>query len=296
MTGRVAEVSALSAFAVALTLVLAAPVLRAPSERIFGMEIAGRHHDPFTVMEQFGRPLTLGVYSQPLTDVPGALIARVAGPVAAYNWLVLLTFPLAAAATYLLARHLELSAAGAALAALAFAFSPFHLSHAAYHPHIAQVQWVPLYFLALWRCLDEATPAAVAFLALAVAGVTLSNFYGGLIAAVVTPAAAGVYWWLTRHRGRRSGRRLAVTAGSLAIIAAVGFACIYAARAVVIDLAALAFDARTCFATARSGGAISFRRSRHPWLGGFANASGARPASTVGRLEQQVSLGWGSWR
>ena len=35
----------------------------------------GRHHDPFTVMEQFGRPITLGAYSQPLTDIPGALLA-----------------------------------------------------------------------------------------------------------------------------------------------------------------------------------------------------------------------------
>ncbi len=78
---------------------------------------------------------------------------------AAYNWLVLLSFPLSAAAAYLLARHLALSPAGALLAALLFAFSPFHLAHAAYHPHIAQTQWLPLYLLALWRCLDEATLA-----------------------------------------------------------------------------------------------------------------------------------------
>ena len=36
---------------------IAAPVLRAPSERIFGAEIVGRHHDPFTVMQQFARPI-----------------------------------------------------------------------------------------------------------------------------------------------------------------------------------------------------------------------------------------------
>ena len=83
---------------------------------------------------------------------------------AAYNWLVLLSFPLSAAAAYLLARHLLLSPAGATVAALAYAFSPFHLAHAAYHPHIAQTQWMPLYLLALWRCLDHASPAAVGFL------------------------------------------------------------------------------------------------------------------------------------
>ena len=43
------------------------------------MEIVGRHHDPFTVMAQFGRPITVGVYSQPVTDITGALLARLSG-------------------------------------------------------------------------------------------------------------------------------------------------------------------------------------------------------------------------
>src|SRR5687767_11941891 len=158
MSGRLAEVLAVSAMATLVTVAIAAPVLRAPSERVFGREIVGRHHDPFTVMARFARPITAGLYSQPVTDVPGALLARVAGPVAAYNWLVLLSFPLSAVAAYLLARHLALSPAAATVAAMAFAFSPFHMAHAAYHPHIAQTQWVPLYLLALWRCLDAASP------------------------------------------------------------------------------------------------------------------------------------------
>ena len=176
---RVAEAPAVSALATLVTVAIAAPVLRAPSERLFGMEIVGRHHDPFTVMEQFERPISVGVYSQPLTDIPGALLARLPAPVAAYNWIVLLSFPLAAAAAYLLARHLALSPAGATVAAMAYAFSPFHLAHAAYHPHVAQMQWLPLYLLALWRCLDRASPPAVAFSPPRRSAVTLSNFYAG---------------------------------------------------------------------------------------------------------------------
>ena len=175
------------------------------------MEIVGRHHDPFTVMAQFERPIAVGVYSQPVTDITGALLARLAGPVAAYNWLVLLSFPLSAAAAYLLARHLALSPAGAAVAAMAYAFSPFHLAHAAYHPHIAQTQWVPLYLLALWRCLDNASPAAVGFLGMAAVAVTLSNFYGGLIAAVITPGRRRLRTGLVARRGtaqRIAARRL----------------------------------------------------------------------------------------
>ena len=194
MPSRATDLAAVTGLATLIALAIAAPVLHAPSERIFGMEIVGRHHDPFTVMAQFSRPITLGVYSQPVTDIAGALLARISGAVAAYNWLVLLTFPLSAAATYLLARHLKLSRTGATFAAMAYAFSPFHLAQAAYHPHIAQTQWIPLYLLALWRCVDNATPAAVGVLGAAAVAVTLSNFYAGLITAVITPVAVAAYW------------------------------------------------------------------------------------------------------
>src|SRR5580704_16538864 len=196
-----------------ITVAIAAFVLRAPSERVFGMEIVGRHHDPFTVMEQFARPISIGVYLQPVTDITGALLARVSGVVAAYNWLVLLSFPLSAAAAYLLARHLALSSAGAIVAAMAYAFSPFHVAHAAYHPHIAQTQWLPLYLLALWRCLDAASPVAVGFLGAATIAVTLSNFYAGLIAAVITPVAVAAYWLAVcrrEPRGSQCGGRVGV--------------------------------------------------------------------------------------
>jgi len=118
--GRLAEVLTVSAVASVITVAMASAVLRAPSERIFGIDIVGRHHDPFTVMQQFERPISIGIYSQPVTDITGALLSRVSGPVAAYNWLILFTFPLAAATAYLLARHLALSRPAATVAALAF--------------------------------------------------------------------------------------------------------------------------------------------------------------------------------
>ena len=256
MHGRVAETVAVSVLATIVTVAIAAPILRAPTERVFGMEIVGRHHDPFTVMEQFARPVTAGVHWQPVTDMTGAFFARISGPVAAYNWLVLLSFPLSAAAAYLLARHLTLSPAAATLAAMAYAFSPFHLSQAAYHPHIAQTQWVPLYLLALWRCLDDASPLAVGLLGAATVGVTLSNFYGGFIAAVITPVAVAAYWMVGRTAGasqrswgptraRAAGasqRRLIITMSSLLVFAGSGIAyVVYAASAVAANRAAFAF-------------------------------------------------------
>lgn len=294
MSTRAAEVAVVLAAAALLTAIMGAGVLRAPSERVFGLDIVGRHHDPFTVMQQFEQPIAIGVYSQPVTDIAGALLARLSGGVAAYNWLVLLSFPLAAATAYVLARHLTLSPAAATVAALAFAFSPFHVAQAAYHPHIAQIQWIPLYLLALWRCLDAATPMAVALLGAATAGVTLSNFYGGLMAAVLTPVAVLSYWLVLRPVNRRPEHALRITALTLALLAACGLA--YASY-VAHGLAAY----RAAFAAPR-GDLLRFGAQwwsyfvppvAHPLLGPTAQHIWDSGGVRDGLLEQQVTLGWG---
>ena len=258
------------------------------------MEIMGRHHDPFTVMAQFERPIGVGVYSQPVTDITGALLARLSGAVAAYNWLVLLSFPLSAAAAYLLARHLALSPAGATVAAMAYAFSPFHLAHAAYHPHVAQTQWLPLYVLALWRCLDAASPAAVGFLVAASLAVTLSNFYGGLIAAAITPVAVAAYWLVTCRADAGSMRRLGITVGSLLLIAAAGVAYAwYAAHAVVVNRAAFAFSRDDLFRYSAKWWSYLVPPVEHPLLGASVERFWSSVGVRLALLEQQVSLGWG---
>jgi hypothetical protein len=258
------------------------------------MEIVGRHHDPFTLMEQFGRPISVGLYSQPVTEVAGALLARLTGAVAAYNWLVLLTFPLSAAAAYLLARYLALSPAGAALAAFAYAFSPFHLAQAAYHPHIAQTQWLPLYLLALWRCLDKASPMALGFLGAAALAVTLSNFYGGLIAAVVTPVALAAHWFVMRRAEPRSKRWLGITVGSLVLIAASGVAyAAHAAGAILVDRAGIGFPRDDLFVFSATWWSYLVPPVAHPLVGATARRFWAAEGVRAGLLEQQVSLGWG---
>jgi hypothetical protein len=294
VSGRVAEVAAILAVATILTVVMAWPVLRAPSDRIFGMEIVGRHHDPFTVMAQFEHPLSHGMFVQPVTDVPGALIARVAGPVAAYNWLVLLTFPLSAGFAYLLARHLALTRAAAAVAALVFAFSPFHLAQAAYHPHIAQTQWLPFYLLALWRCVDRPTPWAIALLVAATATVTLSNFYAGFIAAVLTPVALIAYWLAGVRTHPRPLRRLALTAGSLVAIAAMGLAFVsYTAGEVLTNRQAFAFSKAELTAYSAKWWSFFVPPVEHPLVGRSIMRFWYDAGVREGLLEQQLSLGWG---
>lgn len=294
MRGRVAELAVVAILSLILTIAVAAPVLQAPSDRVFGMPIVGRQHDPFTVMTGFDRPVTVGVYTQPLTDVPGALLARASGPVAAYNWLVLLTFPLSALAAYALARHLHLSAGAATLAALLFAFSPVHLAHAAYHPHVAQTQWLPLYLLALWRCLDHSTWRAAVLLMAAVAGVTLSNFYGGFIAAVITPVAIAGYWWFrSRHRPRAS-RHLAITLATLLVLVGGGFAyAAYAAPAVLQNRAAFAFPVDDIQRYSARWWSYFLPPVAHPVLGRSSLLIWHDADAGAGLLEQQVYVGWG---
>ncbi len=233
------------------------------------------------------------MYLQPLSDVPGAWLARVAGPVAAYNWLVLLSFPLSAVAAYLLARYLSLGRASATIAAMTFAFSPFHLAHAAYHPQVAQVQWLPLFLLALWHCLDRATPAAIGLLAVSVVAVTLSNFYGGLIAAVMTPAAIVAYWFFTSRGQPGASRRLAITLASLIIMAGGGLVYAwYTAPEILINRAAFAFPREALVAHSAHWWSYLVPPVAHPLLGGIAQRAWTGAGVQTGLLEQQVSLGW----
>ena len=191
-----------------VTVIIALPVFLHPQTIIFGVETIGRHYDPFVVMQQFAQGGARGIARQPLIDDLGAWLAKGIGPVAAYNVIVLASFPAAAAATYALARFLTGVHRSSLVAALAFAFAPVHVAHAAYHPHITQVQWIPLYLLALFAAVDRPSFPRLAWLGAAVAALVLSNFYGALIGALVTPAAMAAYWCLM-PRERRTWRGLA---------------------------------------------------------------------------------------
>lgn len=292
MSGRATEAGVVAVLATLVTVVLAAAVLRAPSERIFGRELVGRHYDPFTVMEHFSRPVRWNAFLQPLTDLPGAVLARQIGAVASYNALVLLSFPLTAVAAYGLARHCALSRAGAAAASLAVAFSPFHLAHAAYHPHIAQLQWLPWYLLALWRCLDRPARAAAALLACAVVGVTLSNFYGGLIAAAITPVTMAAYWHFRMRQEPRATRRLLLTAAALVVMAIAGASyAVSVAGDLFSGAAPPVVASRDLSKYAATWWSYLVPPASHPWMTSWGEGQAWRSHPAL--LERQLSLGWG---
>ena len=275
----------------ALTLAMAWPVVIAPHARIFGTEIDGRHHDPYTVMWQFEHAPPPLPYRQPLVDDVGRALARALGAVAAFNAIVLISFPLTVLTAFALARYLRLPAGSAAVAAFAFAFAPPHLAHAAYHPHIAQTQWLPLYFLALWASVDRFSASRAAVLLLAGATLALSNIYSAYIAAVLTPIAIAASLISARDRGRARN-----AAWTLAMLVTTAGAVLVAARAMVPAL----FSTTSGFAfpradVARYGAqwfAYLLPPVDHPLWGASAARVWADRGMTGALVEQQVSVSW----
>jgi hypothetical protein len=287
-----------AALAVVLTLLAAAPVITHPTTRIFGNEVVGRHHDPFTAMARFRGAFDWSATTQPATDLPGSALSRLVGPVAAFNVMVLVTFPLAALAAYALTRHVGASRAGAALAGLSYSFSAYHLAHAAYHPHVAQVQWLPLYLLTLWRCLEQYSHGRAVVLAAAAGATVLADFYAGLIAATLTPVAVLGYV-VMRRRAREEGavRTLRhATATSVVLVAIAALGVLYVAvQAPWLWAATPPAVAVPATAVAEHGAlwpSYVLPPVEHPWLGEWSRGRLAALGVASGLLEQQVAPGW----
>lgn len=289
------------AFALALvaTLLMAAPVLQAPGQRLFGSGAILGHSDPrrdaLIVIEQLRSGRVPSPYMQPLTDIPGRLLAHLVGPVAAYNVLVLATFPLSAAAAYWLGRRVLGSHPGALLAGLAYAFLPFHVTQAAGHPHVAQAQWLPLYWLALWRCVDRPALARAAWLGAAAAAVVLADFYGGFIAAVLSPVALIAHGVVSPRRSETRRARRVMLTGLVLAGAAVGAVVLVRifAPTVLLDTRSLAFPRTDLFGWSAKWWAYAVPAAEHPLWGAavreFWLARGVGPSLLE---HQQVGLPW----
>lgn len=287
------------AFMLALlaTLFLALPVVRAPTERIFGdgliLSRADPNRDPLVVIDQFRTGRVPPPYLQPVTDLPGRFLARFIGPVVAYNLVVLATFPLAAATAYLFGRHLLGSHLAALIAGLAYAFMPFHVMQAGGHPHVAQIQWLPLYFLALSRCIESPSVVRAGLLVLSAAATALADFYAGFIIAVLTPVAIVSFTLASPTTSTRvRSRGAAVT--TLAVVGA-GVIGLAAVRLLLPDVMAraeaLAFPRLDLFSWSAKWWSFLTPPADHPLWGGSVRDFWTERGVGVDLLEhQQVSL------
>ena len=173
-----------------------------------------RGENPFVTGHLF-YPLNLILFYQTLS-LPNALsvwpVLALAGPVVAFNTLIILGFGLGGFWAYRLGRALGAHRQGALLAGFVFAFTPYHLQRVwGGTLELAATHWLALYALLLLRALSRRTLGSVAVAGLTLFVTTLASQYHGLYAAVYTAAHGGLAVLLA-PRGQR-GATLVAGAG-----------------------------------------------------------------------------------
>jgi hypothetical protein len=124
------------------------------------------------------------------------------GYIAAYNVTFLLTFIISGYTTYTLVSYLTDSQAGAFVAGLVFAFSPYHLSHFN-HPNLISVQWLPFCMLFLIRAVREGRWRDVLLCVLSLVLTGLSRWQLLVFAAIMMVLYVGYSLLFERNRWSR---------------------------------------------------------------------------------------------
>lgn len=273
-----------------LTVVMAWPVLQAPGSRVFGPEIAGPHPDPFVIARHYERGEVPAPYLQPVTDLPGIALARWGDGLTAYNLLVLASFPMAAALTCVLGAVLTRSRLAGMIAAAVYTWAPFHMTHAAYHVHIAQVQWWPLAIVVLCVAVRQSWARGVITLAVPAILLVLSSFYWALAAVFVVPAALAALALAPHTLDPPASRRTALILLIIAVL--LGVAGI-AAAPWATDFDTTGFGAGDRAWYSARWFSLWLPAVTHPFLGRVSADIWAAAGAGPGLLEQQLGLGVG---
>jgi hypothetical protein len=104
----------------------------------------------------------------------------------AFNFILLLGFFLAPLFMYFLVYYLTRDKIASCLAGIIYGFSPYHFAHAAQHLELASIQWLPLYFLTLFKLDEKRNYRNACFFALTFSLVALFHPYYGCFAALFT--------------------------------------------------------------------------------------------------------------
>lgn len=273
-----------------LTAAWAWPVLQSPERRVVGEASAGPHPDPFVMAGQYARGDVPSPYLQPATDLPGIVIAKISTGLTAVNVLVLLSFPLTAAFTFAWSVTLTHSRVAGVIAALLFTWAPFHMVHAAYHVHLAQVQWWPLLGLAVCRAAPESLGRAIAIVSVPAILLVTASFYWALAAVFVVPALFAALWLLPSTSSPAVNRRTTGILCLVSIVAAVGAG---AAGAWLVDGESAAFGASDRALYSARWFSLWLPAVAHPFLGGASADIWTAANAGPGLLEQQLGLGVG---
>jgi hypothetical protein len=143
---------------------------------------------------------------------PAYLLTKAAGPVGAYNIVLLAGYLFSGAAMYLLVRYLGCARLVAAWAGLVYIVFPWHLMRMP-HASLVHLEFLPLLLVALVAAARRPTWNRFGLVAAATLASWLTSGYFGVMAVITTIAfSAGVL--LTRGTGLRRVRFFALTTAS----------------------------------------------------------------------------------
>jgi len=171
-------------------------------------------HDPFFTPLLF-YPDGLDLFWQTLSLPQTLLVAPLtllAGPLVAYNILILASFVLSGYATFLFVRYITGSAAAGLIGGAIYSLAPFHMQKVLdAQLEVAATQWVPLYLLALHILLERRRWRWALLAGALLLWVGLGTWYYGLFCIIYTGMAA-LLWALPIDDDQRpttGDRRLA---------------------------------------------------------------------------------------
>ncbi len=205
-----------------LVLLLTWPSIRTLGDRLIGNNIDNwifywndwwlgqafaEHHNIFqTPYLFFPEGVSLVAHSNAwLNSFLAQPLTWIAGPIAAYNLVLLLGLWLSAVGMYWLALELTGMPGPSFVAGLVFAFAPYHLTQVLSHGHLSAIQWWPFYALFLRRTLlnGQRRDAIVAGVFAAL------SLWSGLQLSLLLAMWTLLYltWFLWRHRTELSAYR-----------------------------------------------------------------------------------------
>jgi hypothetical protein len=151
------------------------------------------------------------------------------GPAAGFNFSIGLSFLLSGMGAYFFARRLTNSVGAALLSGTIFAYAPYRFGHLMGHFNLMGTQWIPFYFLFLYRCLEDIGRSGrfrrrLATAALFLALIGLTSPYYLYMSLVLTAVFIAVFFFagLGPAPSERSGKtapRIALAGLTLGLVA-----------------------------------------------------------------------------
>jgi len=127
---------------------------------LWRMKYAWKHHLPYYFNALVASPFGVdyrGGLQLPFLQFLAKWLTIFTNEIFAYNLIILLTFPLAGITMYYLVYRFTKNKVAGFFSGIIFAFSPYHFAHSWAHQGLANIQWMPLYVLLLFRLEEKRT-------------------------------------------------------------------------------------------------------------------------------------------